>query len=215
MNTLDHLQPSFFGTDEAFEKLKNSERSSILVVSDSHGNSSALCDVIRNRGKSCDGFCFCGDGLSDVAECFSMASTDPDLKTAIPPCVVAVCGNCDYRTEFFFTNLSINSDQKRAEFSDFATFFASGFKILITHGLCHEPYSCINRLHPLGEAHNAEIVLFGHTHIPEFTQKDGITFINPGSLTSPRGKTFQPQVAILNLEKGKIPRWEPISHPHH
>ena len=29
---------------------------------------------------------------------------------------------------------------------------------------------------------NADIVMFGHTHKPYFSQKDGLTVLNPGSL---------------------------------
>ena len=37
-----------------------------------------------------------------------------------------------------------------------------------------------------GRAREADIVMYGHTHKPFFEQKDGLTVLNPGSLSFPR-----------------------------
>lgn len=210
MNSLNHPASSFFGSDEDFEKLKNSESSTILVVSDSHGNVSMLQRIFLKHGKACDGFCFCGDGLSDLTECFSMASADSELKKAIPPCIVAVSGNCDFGSQSFFTNLRKDSQQEDASFSEAALLTASGFKIFVTHGRSHDNFSSINYLSDIAEANSAEIVLFGHSHIPEYTQRENRVFVNPGSITFPRGKQPTPQFGILKLTKGKIPQFGPL-----
>lgn len=210
MNNFHHSSPSFFGFDEDFEKLKNSESSSILVVSDSHGNSALLRQIFLDYGEGCDALCFCGDGLSDLTECFSLASAESQLKKAIPPCVVGVSGNCDFDSLSFFTNLAENSQQTDAHFSDFALFTASGFKIFLTHGRFHDSFSSVNYLANLAESAAAEIVLFGHTHVPEYSQRNNVVFLNPGSITFPRGKQLLPQFAILKLSRGKIPQRETV-----
>lgn len=59
--------------------------------------------------------------------------------------------------------------------------------ILITHG---QYYGYFNRLAMMEvdlRKHGANAMFSGHTHIPDFEEKDGFYFLNPGSTTLPRG----------------------------
>ena len=48
----------------------------------------------------------------------------------------------------------------------------------------------------------ANVVLFGHTHVPLCLEEEGVLYLNPGSLTSPRGGSHA-SYAILEIEKGR------------
>ena len=58
--------------------------------------------------------------------------------------------------------------------------------IFITHG--HAYYVSLDPeyIFQEGQARKADIVMYGHTHKPFFEQKNGITVLNPGSLSFPR-----------------------------
>ena len=48
----------------------------------------------------------------------------------------------------------------------------------------------------LAKENDARIVFYGHTHIAKVDQKDGIYFINPGSIAQPRGPLREGSYAI-------------------
>ena len=48
-----------------------------------------------------------------------------------------------------------------------------------------------------------DVVVFGHTHHPFYETLDGILFLNPGSVTQPRGD-YRPSMVCLTIDHGKI-----------
>lgn len=73
-------------------------------------------------------------------------------------------------------------------------------KIWITHSHMYEIETTKSILEKVAKKRQANIVLFGHTHNPEFYTKDNITYLNPGSVAFPRGgKVFIPTYAILEI----------------
>ena len=48
-----------------------------------------------------------------------------------------------------------------------------------------------------------DVVVFGHTHEPYCETIGGILFLNPGSVTRPRGGS-QPSMVCLTIDNGKI-----------
>ena len=48
-----------------------------------------------------------------------------------------------------------------------------------------------------------DVVVFGHTHMPFCETLGGILFLNPGSVTRPRGGT-QPSMVRMTIDNGKI-----------
>ena len=57
-----------------------------------------------------------------------------------------------------------------------------------------------------GEEKQADVVVFGHIHVPVNREADGILLINPGSPSRPRNGV--PSFGILTLEAGKKPVFE-------
>ncbi|MBF0545923.1 MAG: metallophosphoesterase family protein [Candidatus Riflebacteria bacterium] len=71
------------------------------------------------------------------------------------------------------------------------------FSIAISH-LKNEAYG--------KKSPSCKMIIYGHSHIPEFVQEGGIWYLNPGSPSKPRGGS-KPSVAILNIING-IPEVE-------
>ena len=60
------------------------------------------------------------------------------------------------------------------------------YKVLLTHGHQYGVSMSTERLREESKSRGADIVMFGHSHKPHLTRKDGIICLNPGSLSFPR-----------------------------
>ncbi len=56
----------------------------------------------------------------------------------------------------------------------------------------------------LAKKEEAQIVIFGHTHIPLLEKVDGIYFLNPGSISKPRLLNGIKTYAEISIEDGTI-----------
>jgi putative phosphoesterase len=155
--------------------------SSILVVSDSHGNIPALTAALawaRNAAPSGFDLCaafFLGDGSQDLAP----ASAEAGL--ALP--WHAVRGNGDLNFLVPDTLVVELGDTPR--------------KAFLAHGNRFGVESGGQTIAAAAKAAGAEAALFGHTHIPYCGRTNGIFLLNPGSIGRSRtnaGPTF----AVLN-----------------
>ncbi|MCL2764268.1 MAG: metallophosphoesterase [Treponema sp.] len=147
----------------------------LLVFSDSHGSVSALKAVFKwanDRIPPNDTICATaclGDGLSDLRRAADETGFYSDWKI--------VCGNNDYGIQ-----------APESVIFDFAD-----RRFFMCHGHRHGLYSGYYKLLAAAENKEADAVLFGHSHIPYFSDEDGIALINPGSIGQPRsriGATF-------------------------
>ena len=128
----------------------------ILVVSDSHGDSFTLGRIIRNQPNA-EVVVFLGDGESDVLRCGIHL---------IDKYVIKVKGNCD-----FYSELDANVTQ-----------VIEGKKFFITHGYLENVKFGIDNLIYKGQEPGADIILYGHTHVPVSKYIDGVYVFNPGSV---------------------------------
>lgn len=133
----------------------------IIVVSDTHGRASRFEEVVRLHSEA-DAFIHLGDGEWDFERVRDM---HPDKK------MYFVCGNCDY-----------NSLQPSISIETF-----NGKRVLFTHGSNDGVKYGLSKLIQRADSVNADIVLYGHTHIP-FTDyiNSKLYIMNPGSLGAPR-----------------------------
>ena len=53
------------------------------------------------------------------------------------------------------------------------------------------------------EASGFQAVIYGHTHIPEANQKNGVWYINPGSATYPK-RLRSASLALIRITKGAL-----------
>ena len=156
----------------------------ILVISDSHGRRDRIKEVLERQIKRPDALIFLGDGLTDLDYCDTTGIS-----------VYKVCGNCDVLYRNFVTDAPdeqiINLD---------------GTRIMMAHGHNYGVKMTITPLISTAAENKADIVLFGHTHIPfELTvmpENDrGIRLekplyvMNPGSLKD--GASF----GIITVDK--------------
>lgn len=128
----------------------------IYVLSDSHN--SFLFSSFFEKCQDADMVIHCGDGERDVE----------DLKNVLSCPVYSVKGNCDFLG-------------KREEIIEI-----EGHRIFVTHGDMYGVKYSYNGLILKAKKVNADIVLYGHSHIPEISYHGNIWLINPGSLTRPR-----------------------------
>ncbi len=154
-----------------------------LVFSDSHNYSFFMEKAIR-KNPDADVVFFLGDGLSDIEDIFYKF---PNIK------FLAVKGNCDFRYIVFGEAV-----QKTAEI------YLEGKKIIYTHGDLYGAKYGKAGLSDLAKSRFADIVLFGHTHIPELEYvnegEESFYLFNPGSVGSREG-----HFGIMTLTEGKEP----------
>ncbi len=132
----------------------------ILVISDSHGKSYEIEKVIEAQPEAKHIF-FLGDCVRDIED-LSFCYADRNFHI--------VEGNCDGYTMY-----------KSCDAENIC-----GKRILYTHGHTYSVKSGKTRLIEWAKAQNADIVLYGHTHVAEGEYIDGVYFVNPGSLCSGR-----------------------------
>lgn len=133
----------------------------VIVISDTHGQ---INDIIKaiNEMRGIDLIVHLGDNTKDAVNIKSQTHID----------IINVKGNCD------FLDNSTKED-KLIKIKDKRIFLTHGHKYGVKYGL--------DNLYYKAKEINADIVLFGHTHIPLSVNHDNILFFNPGSTTMPRG----------------------------
>lgn len=116
----------------------------ILILSDTHGNSDLITEVLRKCRP--DILLYAGDGLRDLTYC------------DIPCPLYAVRGNCDWSTP----PLSCVG----GEILDELTCTHDGVKILLMHGHTRHVKSGLALAVKQAVETDADILVFGHTHMP-------------------------------------------------
>lgn len=150
----------------------------ILIVSDSHGRNNHL-ERVLGKEKDIDFLIHLGD----------LEGTDAYLKEVLKCPMEIISGNNDY--------FSCIEREKLIELD--------GHKIFMTHGHRYEVYEGASLLKEIGKELEAEIVMFGHTHIPYLDTEDEVIALNPGSISQPRQKDRIPTYMIMNtLENGQL-----------
>ena len=129
----------------------------IVVVSDSHSSRWNLFEAIEKE-PSADVVYFLGDGYREYDELFN---TYNGRKVFI-----GVKGNCD---------LGCSLPEKDIRNID-------GKKIYATHGYIEKVKFGLFNLEDIARREKCDIVLFGHTHQPLISYKDGVYYFNPGSI---------------------------------
>lgn len=132
------------------------------VVADTHGDISIFEEVIKKMGPI-DIYIHLGDFVSDAKKVFD------DLGVQY----IVVKGNCDFLEE-----------AEREAVVDIA-----GKKFFISHGHQYNVKYGYNDIYYRALEEEADIVLFGHTHMPVSLWYKGILFFNPGSTLYPKGSS--------------------------
>lgn len=145
------------------------------IISDSHGSLSLLEKVIKKMGEV-DAYIHLGDYITDA---------DTVLKKTEKKYIV-VKGNCDIQ-----------------EGEEEVVIQLAGKKLLITHGHQYNIKSGYNNIYYRTREEKADIVLFGHTHMPVSLWYKGRLFFNPGSIAFPRGGSLA-SYGVIDIVDGEI-----------
>lgn len=145
----------------------------ILIVSDTHRKHENLDTVLSREGKI-DMLIHAGD-----------SEDEHYVERAVDCPVHMVAGNCD-----LFSFLP-----KEKEFS------VGDYNVLLTHG--HHYYADRGTMYlkQAARQRKANMVIFGHTHVPLIDTDDDIIAINPGSLSKPRQYGWEPTYVMMEIDK--------------
>lgn len=148
----------------------------ILIVSDTHKSHRNLEKVIE-RTENIDMLIHLGD-----------TEGGEDYIRALIDCPVhIISGNND-----FFSDLPREEE-----------FEIQGKHIFITHG--HAYYVSMNEEYLKKEAkiRGADVVMYGHTHKPSYSDQDGLITLNPGSIAYPRQIGRKSSYMIMKIDENK------------
>ena len=146
----------------------------ILIFSDSHGLTRHM-DAVFDKHDDVEQIIFLGDCLDDWK------------NYAFKKPFIAVPGNCD----FFY----------RGEKEAIVTI--ADKKFWLTHGHNQGVKYDYDRITDLAARRGVDVCCFGHTHVATSFTKGGILFLNPGSVSEPRGREGA-SYAIVEVVNGVV-----------
>ncbi|EOD01750.1 YfcE family phosphodiesterase [Caldisalinibacter kiritimatiensis] len=146
----------------------------LIVMSDTHGQTNEIINIINDINDA-DLVIHLGDYAKDAKK----------ISEHIKQDIVYVKGNCDFRGK------NTNEDE---------ILHIQGKKIFLTHGHKYGIKYSLNGIYYKAKEINADIVLFGHSHVPLGVVHDDILFFNPGSPTIPRGMSKK-SYGIIEINK--------------
>jgi hypothetical protein len=128
----------------------------ILVVSDTHRDRGALLRAVL-RHPEAGVVIHLGDGAEEAAE---MGRRFPKKR------FLQVRGNCDWGSTLPDEGLAT----------------LAGRRIFYTHGHIYRVKYSLEEAKSAARQHKADVLLFGHTHVPLTAYENGLYLMNPGSL---------------------------------
>lgn len=146
-----------------------------LIVSDTHGYDKNFYQVIEKVGP-----------VDMVIHAGDLSGSERDFRRELNCALMMVTGNNDW-----------GSMLKQEELFEF-----DGHTILLTHGHRDGVYYGTDRLIYKASEKGADIVIYGHTHVPaiEYDDELGIWAVNPGSLSLPRQNGHQASYIIMETD---------------
>jgi len=148
----------------------------LVIISDSHNNP-AMVERVLAAEKKPDALIFLGDGLGDMEQALMFHTR---LRA------YAVAGNCDFG--------ALEPLDGLAAFDHVIVYY--------THGHNYGVKYSLDNITAAAKARGAELVLFGHTHIPVSEERDGVYLFNPGSCG--RSHDGRNTYGVIRLENGTI-----------
>lgn len=149
----------------------------IIVISDTHGNYRVLRQIIQKHAREAQLFLFAGDGQREL---------DDILLEFQRLTVYAVRGNCDFASTLPASRVVQEGDTR--------IFLTHGDRLGVKYGT--------QALLTAARENQAQIAVYGHTHVAACVYEQGIYLFNPGSAHSPR--TGRPSYGIIDITPGGI-----------
>lgn len=143
-----------------------------LIVSDNHGDRGIIERLFTRYQDEVDEIIHCGDS--------ELPANDPLWQG-----VHVVTGNCDYDRGY----------------QPWLTFQTPNDRILVTHGHLYDVRFGLHRLSLKALEEKADLVFFGHTHMLGCEKVGHTLFLNPGSISQPRGNILEKSYCIVESTK--------------
>ena len=143
------------------------------VISDTHGKIDSAVKAL-NKVKPLDFIIHLGDFVEDGQRIQEQVGVE----------VIGVKGNCDFHSTLPEDRLLRIGDKR----------------IFATHGHRYDVKWDYNKIFYKGLEVEADVILFGHTHVTTQFIEEGVLVMNPGSLTHPRCRS---EKTFVLLEIGK------------
>ena len=144
----------------------------LLIISDTHGMHRYVNDVI-SRVKP-DLMYHLGDALGMEDELEAWAGC---------PCE-CVRGNCDFGSSlpaYVVTTLGRH-------------------RVFLTHGHLYDVKYTMRSLVNAAKENDCDVVMYGHTHYPELSAEEGVTILNPVSISLPRQPGREPSFVVCDVD---------------
>ena len=148
----------------------------LMFASDIHGSRSAMESILRRyKAEGADRLVLLGDLLYHGPRNDLPDQYDPKAVTALlnenKNELLCVRGNCDAEVDQMVLEFPIQAD--------YALFDLDGTTAFVTHGHLFNT-DCLPPHKP------GDLLIHGHTHVLTIQEKDGMTYINPGSAALPK-----------------------------
>lgn len=142
----------------------------ILVMSDSHGDRQIVEEIKYHY-------------LGKVDAIFHNGDSELDSQDSLWEGIYVVNGNCDYR----------------GGYPDTLVTELGGLRIAQTHGHLYGINYGWQRLDFWAQEVDADICLYGHLHVPDAEVRGKTLFLNPGSVSQPRGLVRERLYALVTI----------------
>lgn len=147
----------------------------ILIVSDSHGRNTYLERVLKIAAPF--------DMLIHLGD---LEGSQQFLEENVTCPIEMVSGNND-----FFSDLERDK-----------SIMIGCYRVLLTHGHRYKVHYGTEDIKDWARANGADIVMFGHTHVP-LIDMDDVIAVNPGSISLPRQEGHKPSYMMMEIDRKK------------
>lgn len=149
----------------------------IVVFADSHKDVETMIRIVEKEKPQL--VIHLGDHIKDA---MCLQESFPELMVEMVP------GNTDSLTVVPYEKVILQS----------------GKRIYMTHGDRYNVQLGLSRIFYKGESVHADVILFGHTHIPYLENKQGIQMMNPGRVGCVSNSFSQASYGIILLNNDEI-----------
>lgn len=173
-NEVSHRGKALRAMKEKLNEMGTLNTAKVLIVSDTHRQNGNLLRVI-DQVKPIDLLIHCGDIEGDAFNVEERAGCSMQI----------VAGNNDFY----------------GGYDKVKVFNLGKYKVYLTHGHYYGVNYGDEKLIAAAKAEGADIVMYGHVHVPRLERVDGLMILNPGSLTYPRQEGRKPSYMIMELDR--------------
>ncbi len=148
----------------------------LFFISDIHGSVDYLKEALEcYKKEEADYIIILGDILYHGARNPLPKGYNPkgviELLNNLSKNIIAVRGNCDSEVDQMVLNFPLSSA--------YSNLLCNNKRVFLTHGHIYNKDEMV-------ELDKDSIFAYGHTHIPELIEIEGIIYFNPGSITLPK-----------------------------